>query len=132
MFYLVHASSRVLKEFIWLLGWGTKWIPNIWQDCKNFSNLKGTVLLCFIIGKKPQVIMVSTWLFTDSGFGHWVDNWKGKCLLNAFSSGDFLGELGVKFNLLDLLHILKNRIQVARLIIMRCLDTQYVNKLRWV
>lgn len=59
-----------------------------------------------------------------------MDNWKGKCLLNAFSSGDFLGELGVKFNLLDLLHILKNRIQVARLIIMRCLDTQYVNKLR--
>lgn len=29
----------------------------------------------------------------------------------------FLGEL-VKFNLLDLLHVLKNRIQVARLIIM--------------
>ena len=59
-----------------------------------------------------------------------MDDWKGKYLLNAFSSGDFLREWGVKFNLLDLLHILKNRIQVARLIIKRCLDNQSVNKLR--
>jgi len=41
----------------------------------------------------------------------------------------FFGGVGGKISL-DLLHILKNRIQVARLIIMRCLDTQYVNKLR--